>query len=134
MARQRENNVQTVEKYGTGMFYGAGPEAPTARPQNSYGATYANGQARPTFAPVTHSSAPAARPLATPGLPSNVRNENFCHDQIVLSHETREVNEGASWASVTPTTSTARGNSSGPAYSSDFRSALDALLSGHAFA
>lgn len=133
MARQQDSNLQTAEKYSTGMFYSGGQEAPTQRTHHAYGATYANGQARPSFAPLTH-SAPAVRPAVAPSkvLPANARNENFSRDQIVLSQETREMNEGAAWAVVAPAArpQSGPGDSTGPAYSSDFRNALDALLNG----
>ncbi len=134
MASQRDNNVPTIEKYNTGLFYGAGPEAPTQRTHHTYGATYANGQARPTFAPQVQGAPAAVRPVAAvaQSLPANVRNGNFSRDQIVLSQETRELNEGAAWATVAPTqrAQTGAGDSAGPAYSNDFRNALDALLNG----
>jgi hypothetical protein len=132
--RQRENQVQPIDKYGAGLFYGSGSPQQAPLAANSYGATYSNGQARPVIGPIT-----ARRPAqSAPDRVSAIqaRNENGHHDRIVLSAESRDLRNGASWSagSLTPRASCQReqGGDQGPAYSDELRKALDALLNGRA--
>ena len=136
--KQREDKVQPIDKYGAGMFYGAGPLQQQPNNFNSFGATYSNGQARPVI-PVASTSAPAARiqPVNANTNSGNARNENWQQDQIIFSSETSDLRNGSSWSTPTASpvgNSSGNGSGNGPEYSVQFRHTLDALLNGRASA
>jgi hypothetical protein len=133
---QREDQVQAIDKYATSLFYGAGPERPNQRSTNSFGATYANGQARPVtpMMPMNR-PVPKVEPVSSGTNATNLRNDNWRQDQIVLSRETQDLRSGSAWSAGNvafskPAPSTGREDAAGPRYSDEFRRTLDALLRG----
>lgn len=132
MARQREEHVQAIDKYATSLFYGAGAiaERPLNGRNNNFAATPNSGRPVVPVLP-RNQPVPKVEPIASGSNATNVRNENWRQDQIVLSNESGNQRTGHSGSSAPSITlSSGRGNASGPAYSGEFRRTLDALLLG----
>ncbi len=125
--QQQERKFQAADRYATSLFYGGQPERHDSR--SAFGVTYSNGQARPvtSFAPAQRQVArPEAKQVqAAPTLPINSGNAS---DGVSFSLELRESHNGSSLHSPQAPREAGRGNSGGPLYSNDFRSALDSLL------
>lgn len=126
--QQKERKFQAADRYATSLFYGGQPERHDSR--SAFGATYSNGQARPvtSFAPANRPVArpEAPQPQAAPTVPFNSGNAT---DGVQFSVELRDSHNGSSLNSAPQAPrEVGRGNSGGPLYSNDFRSALDSLL------
>ena len=129
-AQQRERQFAGADRYATSLFYGGQPERHDSR--SAFGATYSNGQARPvtSFAPANR---PVARPETRQSQPQDVAtvpfNSGNSSDGVSFSLELRASHNTSSLHSTPQAPREAgRGNSGGPLYSNDFRSALDSLL------
>jgi hypothetical protein len=132
VARQREEHIQAIDRYATSLFYGAGAERPLNGRNNNFAAPPTNGQARPVVPVLPRNQpVPKVEPITSGSNATNVRNENWRQDQILLSNESgnqRNGHSGSSAPAITP--GSGRGNARGPAYSGEFRRTLDALLLG----
>lgn len=122
MARQKEQQIPAIEKYGardryaTTLFYGGQAGSSSLRSGNSL----SHGHARFT----------ELRPQAVLSEAKTNGNENGRQDLVVLSRETRESPTTSSVPSPVQQVVDVNGDATGPTYSDDFRRTLDALLNG----